>query len=58
MTFKYNKNPLHDGVRMLNGTKKVATSSDLLLSDLKSISKSLKVTINDLLTACLASTIK
>jgi hypothetical protein len=43
---------------MLTGTKKVATSSDLLLNDLKSISKSLKITINDLLTACLASAIK
>lgn len=58
MSIKHSKNPLHDGARILSGQKRVASSSDFYLQDLKDISKSLKVTINDLLTACLASTIK
>ncbi len=52
------KNPLYDGVRNLSGRKLVATSEDFLFNDLKNASKKLKVSFNDLLTACLSTSIK
>ena len=55
---KQDYNILNDGVKVLSGKKLVYTSSDILFKDVKDCSKALKVTINDLLTACLASGLK
>lgn len=55
---KQDKNPLHDGKRNLSGNKLVGTSSDILFKDVKEASKKQNVTINDLITACLASGVK
>ena len=54
----YKPNPLHDGVRNLSGIKKVATSQDFLLSDVKAAAKNKGVTINDLMTSSLSATVK
>jgi NRPS condensation-like uncharacterized protein len=51
-------NPLHDGKRDLSGIKHVSTSKDYKLKDIKELSKRLNLTINDILTACLASGVK
>lgn len=48
------KNPLHDGKRNLTGVKKCALSEQLTFADIKTASKSLKVTINDLMTSSLS----
>jgi hypothetical protein len=58
MFLKTLKNPLHDGKRTLTGNKLLATSSDFMLSDIKIAAKKLKVTINDLVTASLATAVK
>jgi NRPS condensation-like uncharacterized protein len=52
---KQDRNPLHDGVRNLSGNKISATSEDIMFNDVKIASKGLKVTINDMITACVAS---
>ena len=57
-TIKKDKNPLHDGNRKLSGKKLVGTSSDMLFKDVKEASKKQNVTINDLITSCLASGVK
>ena len=49
---------LHDGKRELSGRKIAATSSDILFKDIKAAAKDKKVTINDLITACLATGLK
>ena len=51
-------NPLYDGERNLSGRKLVSTSQDFLFNDLKNASKKLKVSLNDLVTACLSTSIK
>ena len=51
-------NPLHDGSRRLSGKKLCATSSDILFSEVKAASRAIKVTINDMITACLGSAVK
>ena len=58
MSFKTEKHVLHDGVRKLSGKKISATSSDILFKDVKAAAKHKKVTINDLITACLATGVK
>jgi hypothetical protein len=55
---KVDKNAFHDGKRQLSGVKNVATSKDFYLADVKLASKNLSVTINDFLTAALASSVK
>jgi NRPS condensation-like uncharacterized protein len=51
-------NLLHDGRRALSGTKVVATSRMYSLVDIKTASRRLGSTINDMVTACLASGMK
>ena len=58
LKIKQDRNPLHDGVRKLSGRKVAATSSDILFKDVKDAAKLKKVTINDLITSCLATGIK
>lgn len=52
------KNPLHDGKRQLSGRKLAANYSNLKFQEIKDASKKLNMTINDLITSCLASTVK
>jgi hypothetical protein len=49
---------LNDGVRELSGRKLSATSSDIRFAEVKSASKKLKVTINDMVTACAGTALK
>jgi len=58
LTIRQDRNLLHDGVRKLSGRKLAATSSDILFKDVKAAAKHKGVTINDLVTACLASGVK
>lgn len=58
LLIKQDKNPLHDGKRNLSGVKKAGTTSDLFFSDVKAAAKKQNATINDLITACLATGIK
>jgi hypothetical protein len=39
LKIKVEKNPLHDGKRILSGKKKVATSSDIYFKDVKAAAK-------------------
>ena len=55
-TFK--THPLHDGKRNLSGVRLVESCKDFALADIKECSKKLHVTINDLMTSCLGSTVK
>jgi len=56
---KQDKNPLHDGSRAnLTGEKRVAMSGEFCFQAVKSASKSLGVTINDLVTAALSVALK
>lgn len=55
---KIDRNYLHDGKRNLSGKKLTVQSQDYLLTDIKKTSKVFKVTINDLITGCLASALK
>ena len=55
---KNDKNILHDGKRELSGKKIVVSSENILFKDVKLAAKSLKVTINDLVTACVTSSFK
>ena len=55
---KQDLNPLNDGVRKLSGKKISATSSDIRFADVKNASKQLKVTINDMVTACAGTAVK
>jgi len=52
------RSPLHDGKRLLTGKKVAASSTDILFQDIKTCSKQLQVTINDLITSCLSATLK
>ena len=54
------KNIIHPGggPRKLSGNKLSATSSDILFKDVKAAAKHKKVTINDLITAGMASGVK
>jgi hypothetical protein len=52
------RNVLHDGERKLSGRKIAATSSDILFKDVKAAAKHKKVTINDLITSCMATGVK
>lgn len=54
---KPNKNPLHDGKRILTGIKKAASTNDIFFKDVKLASKALGMTINDILTACLTTSV-
>jgi hypothetical protein len=58
MRVKQDLNPLNDGVRKLSGRKLSATSSDIRFVDVKNASKQLKVTINDMVTACAGTALK
>lgn len=52
-------NPLHDGKRdKLSGEKKAAMTKDYKLFEIKNASKMLRLTINDLITSCLCSSLK
>jgi hypothetical protein len=57
-TTKVDRNPLHDGKRNLSGEKIASCSSEFVFKEIKETAKKLKVTINDLVTACLSSAIK
>ena len=57
-TVKNLKNILHNGKRKLSGKKICATSSDILFKDIRAAAKHKNVTINDLITACLATGVK
>lgn len=58
MRVKQDLNPLNDGVRKLSGRKLSATSSDIRFIEVKLASKQLKVTINDMVTACAGTALK
>jgi hypothetical protein len=58
MKVKQDLNPLNDGVRKMSGKKLSATSSDIRFVDVKNASKQLKVTINDMVTACAGTALK
>lgn len=51
-------NLFHDGRRELSGRKEVATSREFSLKDIKAVTKARGTTINNLLTACLATSVK
>jgi len=55
---KQDINPLNDGVKNLSGKKRVGTTSDLLFKDIKAAAKKQGVTINDLVTAAVATAVK
>jgi NRPS condensation-like uncharacterized protein len=55
---KIKKNPIHDGVKNLSGIKHVATSKDFQLRDVKAAAQARGITINDILTSCLATSVK
>jgi len=57
LRIKDDKNVIHPGggPRKLSGNKLSATSTDILFKDVKAAAKSKKVTINDLITACMAT---
>jgi len=58
LSTRQDKNVLNDGKRNLSGKKLSATSSDIPFAKVKAASKALKVTINDMVTACLGSAVK
>jgi hypothetical protein len=58
MNTRQDRNLLNDGQRKLSGKKLSATSSDIPFAKVKAASKALKVTINDMVTACLGSAVK
>lgn len=55
---RQDRNLLNDGQRKLSGKKLSATSSDIPMPKVKAASKALKVTINDMVTACLGSAVR
>lgn len=55
---KWDRNPLHDGVRTLTGDKRVYYGEKFSLEVIKDASKKLKITINDLMTVSLSIAIK
>jgi hypothetical protein len=60
MRIKDDKNIIHPGggPRKLSGKKISSTSSDILFKDVKAAAKNKSVTINDLITACMATGVK
>lgn len=60
LRIKDDKNVIHPGggPRKLSGNKISSTSSDILFKDVKAAAKHKKVTINDLITAGMASGVK
>ena len=60
MRIRDDKNIIHPGggPRKLSGKKISSTSSDILFKDVKAAAKNKSVTINDLITACMASGVK
>ena len=52
------KNPLHDGKRELSGIKLASSSQDFFIRDVKAAAKHKKVTINDMIAACLSTSVK
>ena len=54
---KQDLNPLNDGIKKLSGNKISATSTDIDFQEFKRASKVLKLTINDIVTACVGSAI-
>ena len=57
VTVKQDINPLNDGIKNLSGKKLSATSKDIDFQEFKKASKLLKLTINDIVTACVGSAI-
>ena len=57
VTVKQDINPLNDGIKKLSGKKISATSTDIDFKEFKRASKILKLTINDIVTACVGSAI-
>ena len=57
---KDDKNIIHPGggPRKLSGKKLSATSSDILFKDVKAAAKNKQATINDFITACMATGVK
>ena len=51
-------NPLHDGKRNLSGRRLVATGKIYEFSNIKEAAKKHKITINDLVTSCLSTSIQ
>eukprot|EP00347_Sterkiella_histriomuscorum_P012286 403369170 len=51
-------NPLHDGKRQLSGNRLCALGKFYEFSDVKQCARAQKITINDLITSCLSSSIK
>lgn len=58
VTNTVHKNPLHDGIRKLDGIKKAASSGSIKFKDVKDCAKRLNITINDLAMSCLSTSIK
>lgn len=60
LRIKDDKNVIHPGggPRKLSGNKLSATSTDILFKDVKAAAKAKNVTINDLITACMATGVK
>jgi hypothetical protein len=58
LTKSIDRNPLHDGKRILSGIKKAASSGEILFDDVKRTAKRMKITINDLITSCMSAAIK
>jgi NRPS condensation-like uncharacterized protein len=58
MLTRWDRNPLHDGVRNLTGEKRVYYGEKFNLEVIKEASKKLKITINDLMTVSLSIAIK
>ena len=52
------RNPLHDGKRILSGKRVAASSKEIYFNDVKQTAKKMKITINDLITSCLSAGIK
>jgi len=52
------QNPLHDGKRELTGRKVVGSSNDINFKIVKATARRLKITLNDMITACLSAATK
>jgi hypothetical protein len=59
LMLRKDKNPLHDGVRELSGDKVTALESKVFnFDEVKEASRSLSITINDLMTSALSMAVK
>ena len=58
LTSSLKKNPLHDGKRILSGHRMIKTSKFFSFDDVKNAAHAYNITINDLITSCLATSVK